>query len=188
MTKINLDTKSFKAISAKSRVSILEKLNERRMTLSELSKRLSLKNPTVKEHCNLLLDANLVKKIDDGHKWKYYELTNKGKQIVHPTMFNEIKSLIMISFTAIIFMSFILFGITNNTSFGTINSFDSETTLQEMTTKSINIDQPAQPYNYIEPKNIDINIYTIDYNFFAISLILSLLIGIFAGWIVAKKS
>ena len=29
--------------------------------------------------------AGLVLQIDDGHKWKYYELTPKGKEIVQPT-------------------------------------------------------------------------------------------------------
>ena len=196
MPKINLDTKSFKALSAKSRVSILEKLTQRRMTLSELSKRLSLKNPTVKEHCNLLLEADLVTKIDEGRKWKYYELTNKGRQIVEPNMFNEIKSLVMLSFAAIIFTSFILFGpMFSPSMFGPAHSFDSELSIQNefgvssdaLATKQVNIESDSLPKS-IEQNNVDINIYNVDYNFFSISLIFSLLIGIFAGWIVAKKS
>ena len=79
--KIILDDKSFKALSADSRVSILKSLGERRRTLSELSQKLGLGNSTVKEHCDILSGAELIKQIDEGRKWKYYELTKKGKQI-----------------------------------------------------------------------------------------------------------
>ena len=47
--RVILDDKSFKALSAESRVNILKRLTERRMTLSELSERLKLKNSTIKE-------------------------------------------------------------------------------------------------------------------------------------------
>ena len=40
--------------------------------------------PTIKEHLSSLESAGLVKQIDDGHKWKYYELTRKGKNILAP--------------------------------------------------------------------------------------------------------
>ena len=98
-----LDNRSFKALSAESRVSILKNLGERRMTLSELSKRLDLEASTVKEHCNVLSDAELIKMIDEGRKWKYYELTNKGRQLVAPTFMDEVKVLIVLCFAFVIF-------------------------------------------------------------------------------------
>ena len=107
--KVILDEQSFKALSANSRVSILKRLNERRMTLSELSKRLDLKGSTIKEHCTILLNAQLIKKIDEGRKRKYYELTGKGKQIVTPSFIGEAKVLISLCVSAIIFMGLILF-------------------------------------------------------------------------------
>ena len=102
-----LDNTSFKALSTESRVSILKNLGERRMTLSELSKRLHLESSTIKEHCNVLSHADLIKQIDDGHKWKYYELTQKGKQIVAPSFMDEVKVLIVLC-VAFVFFSGIL--------------------------------------------------------------------------------
>ncbi len=63
---------------------ILKKLDERRMTLSELSRALNLSKATVKEHLNKLLEAGLVRRVEEGRKWKYYELTSEGRRILYP--------------------------------------------------------------------------------------------------------
>ena len=114
--KVILDERSFKALSANSRVSILKKLTERRMTLTELSKRLNLKGSTIKEHCTILLNAELIKKIDEGRKWKYYELTGKGKQIVAPSFFEEARVLVTLCLGVIIFAGFLIFALQATTS------------------------------------------------------------------------
>ncbi len=106
--KVVLDDRSFKALSADSRVSILKSLGERRRTLSELSTKLSLGNSTIKEHCDILIDAELIRLVDEGRKWKYYELTPKGKQIVSPNLFDEVKVLIVLGLGAVIFGGFIM--------------------------------------------------------------------------------
>jgi DNA-binding transcriptional ArsR family regulator len=95
--RVILDEKSFKALSADSRISILKNLTDRRRTLTELSQKLSLGSSTIKEHCDILVGAELIKQIDEGRKWKYYELTPKGKQIIHPSLMEEVKVLIMLS-------------------------------------------------------------------------------------------
>jgi len=82
--KITLDMKSFKALASESRVTILKSLNKRRKMLTELSKELDMSPSTVKEHMVNLSKAGLVVQIDDGHKWKYYELTRAGKDILSP--------------------------------------------------------------------------------------------------------
>jgi DNA-binding transcriptional ArsR family regulator len=82
--KITLDMKSFKALASDSRVSILKSLKRRRKMLTELSKELKMSPSTVKEHLDSLSGAGLVVQIDDGHKWKYYELTRAGKDILNP--------------------------------------------------------------------------------------------------------
>ncbi len=83
-SKIALDAKSFKALAADTRISILKHLSSRRYTQSELANLLKLKIPTVKEHLIALENADLVKKIDEGRKWKYYELTDKSRAILNP--------------------------------------------------------------------------------------------------------
>lgn len=90
--RITLDAETFKALASTSRLLVLKALDERRKTLSELARDLSLNKATVHEHLQLLSTADLVKKRDDeGRKWIYYELTWRGQKILHPqetTSFN----------------------------------------------------------------------------------------------------
>ena len=82
--KITLDREAFKSLASDTRVSLLKSLDQRRKMLTELSKELGMSPSTVKEHMDSLKKAELVSLKDDGHKWKYYELTRKGKNILHP--------------------------------------------------------------------------------------------------------
>jgi DNA-binding transcriptional ArsR family regulator len=82
--KITLDRDSFRALASDTRVAILKSLGRRRKMLTELSKQLGMSPSTVKEHMDSLSKAGLVVMIDDGHKWKYYELTRKGESVLHP--------------------------------------------------------------------------------------------------------
>ncbi|MBP2142951.1 DNA-binding transcriptional ArsR family regulator [Methanococcus voltae] len=81
--QIEIDKKVIKALSARSRVKILKKLNQKRYTVTELSKALNLSKSTVHEHLSIMLDGGLVEKHDDGHKWIYYGMTSKGKLILN---------------------------------------------------------------------------------------------------------
>ncbi|MHB1260393.1 MAG: ArsR/SmtB family transcription factor [Thermoplasmatota archaeon] len=92
MAKITLDADTFRALASSTRLTVLKALDERRKTLTELSRDLALNKATVHEHMQLLTAAGLVKKRDDeGRKWIYYELTWTGQRILHPeatTTFN----------------------------------------------------------------------------------------------------
>ncbi|VVC04001.1 Bacterial regulatory protein, arsR family [Candidatus Burarchaeum australiense] len=105
--KITLDKKSFEALAADTRVKVLKSLAERRKTLSELAAQLGLSPSTVKEHMQVLGAAGLVDLKDEGRKWKYYELTRKGKSIVQP---QELKIWVVLSLTIVaIAAAFFLF-------------------------------------------------------------------------------
>jgi DNA-binding transcriptional ArsR family regulator len=82
--KITLDRDVFKTLASETRVGILKSLDHRRKTLSELSKQFGMSVSTIKEHLDNLVGVGLIVQMDDGHKWKYYELTGKGKNILHP--------------------------------------------------------------------------------------------------------
>ncbi|HJQ92696.1 MAG TPA: helix-turn-helix domain-containing protein [Candidatus Thermoplasmatota archaeon] len=92
MAKITLDADTFRALASSTRLTVLKALDERRKTLTELSRDLALNKATVHEHMQLLTAAGLVRKRDDeGRKWIYYELTWTGQRILHPeatTTFN----------------------------------------------------------------------------------------------------
>jgi DNA-binding transcriptional ArsR family regulator len=82
--KITLDRRTFRTLASDTRISILKSLDVRRKMLTELAKELGMSPSTVKEHMDSLRKAGLVILKDDGHKWKYYELTRDGKNILHP--------------------------------------------------------------------------------------------------------
>lgn len=82
--KITLDQESFKALASEVRVGVLKKLDERRQTVTDLSNLLGLSKPTLLEHLEKLQAAGLVKRVDEGRKWIYYELSDKGRKILHP--------------------------------------------------------------------------------------------------------
>ncbi len=82
--KITLDQESFKALASEVRVEVLKRLDERRQTVTDLSNLLGLSKPTLLEHLEKLQAAGLVKRMDEGRKWVYYELSDKGRKILHP--------------------------------------------------------------------------------------------------------
>jgi len=103
--KILIDRKTLKAISSDTRLDILKSLLKRKRTLSELSKKLNLTSPTIKEHIEHLIDSNLVIKENTDSKWKYYSLTEKGKKLLNP---KEIR--VLISFVISLVSTFGLIG------------------------------------------------------------------------------
>ncbi|MFH2101380.1 MAG: winged helix-turn-helix domain-containing protein [Candidatus Micrarchaeota archaeon] len=107
--QIVLDRKSFEALAADTRVKILKSLAKRRKTLSELAAELRMSVSGVKEHLETLEDAGLIEKKDDGHKWKYYELTEKGAGIIAPRHKGmRIMLLLSLSIVAFLASSFML--------------------------------------------------------------------------------
>lgn len=101
MSKITLDAETFKALASATRLTVLKALDERRKTLTELSRDLALNKATVHEHMGLLLAAGLVRKRDDeGRKWIYYELTWTGQKILRPEATTTFNVLLGLSFLA----------------------------------------------------------------------------------------
>lgn len=72
----------YKTLSSGTRVEMLHALHQRRKTLTELAKHTQISLPGAKQHLELLEQAGLVRKLDEGRKWKYYELTDLGKRIL----------------------------------------------------------------------------------------------------------
>lgn len=81
---ITLDKSAFKALSSDTRVAVLKALDERRKTASELAKELSFSVQSVSEHLAKLEEAGLAVRAESERKWVYYELTDKGRAVLHP--------------------------------------------------------------------------------------------------------
>ena len=97
---ITLDRESFKALASEVRVEILKQLDARRMTVTDLSHTMALAKPTLLEHLDRLVTAGLVKKVDEGRKWIYYELTKRGRNILRP---HQVKIMISLALSVLLF-------------------------------------------------------------------------------------
>ena len=82
--KILLDSEIFKALASQTRLEILKELDERKKTVTELSRIMDLNKATIYEHLNILNMVGLVSKIDSSNKWVYYKLTWRGADLLHP--------------------------------------------------------------------------------------------------------
>lgn len=78
---MQVDRQTIRALSADTRITILKRLAERKKMPAELSKELELAPSTVVEHLQKLEHAGLVQKRETGHKWVYYEITRKGRDL-----------------------------------------------------------------------------------------------------------
>ncbi|NQE06400.1 hypothetical protein C5S32_11075 [ANME-1 cluster archaeon GoMg1] len=104
--EIALDKKTLGVLSSDTRANILKSLDIRRMTVSELSRRLNLPKSTIHENLDRLIDTDLVKKNDNGNKWIYYEPTEKGRRLLHPCEMTKI--IILLSSAALSFVGGII--------------------------------------------------------------------------------
>lgn len=106
MPDLVLSSKEFKTLSSDTRVQIIKFLSQRNFNLTELSSKLSLSAPSVKQHLEILLENDLIQSVDSEHKWKYYCLTRKGRKLVESS---EASVLIVLSQFAIGLAGFLAF-------------------------------------------------------------------------------
>ncbi len=81
---MEIDSRTIRALSADARIRILKMLSGNRRIAADISKELGLAPSTVNEHLKMMEGAGLVMKRDTGHKWIYYEISEKGKNLIAP--------------------------------------------------------------------------------------------------------
>jgi DNA-binding MarR family transcriptional regulator len=67
---------------SQTRIEILKALKKRNKTLSELSKELGLSKATLFRHLAILQAEGIVKRIENGNRFVYYKLSQKGREIL----------------------------------------------------------------------------------------------------------
>jgi predicted transcriptional regulator len=140
--KIVLDRKSFEALAVDTRVKILKSLKERRKTLTEIAKEQNMSVSGIKEHLSTLENVGLIAKIDDGHKWKYYELTKKGKDVVGP---KEVKVLILLSMSILTLLASLVLILPAQAPLGASQMAGAEPTAMSVQDKEILEDADRAP-------------------------------------------
>jgi len=113
---VTLSHREFRALSSDTRTKILKLLEERNHTMSEISKKLGLAVPTVKQHLDMLCDAGLIEHIEDHRKWKYFSLSRKGRGIFQKNESTNILIVMAATFVALAVMLFNLVGQLGKTS------------------------------------------------------------------------
>jgi DNA-binding transcriptional ArsR family regulator len=140
---MEIDRKTLKALAADTRLDILKSLGKRRKTPSELSKELNLAASTVIEHLNKLEEAGLIRKEETGHKWIYYNLTQKGSSLVKPKVPTQF--IIVLSLCIFVVIVGSLYYYANYTSYAGISRPDMLTVpLSEKTTQAEETRMPEQ--------------------------------------------
>lgn len=81
---MEIDRETIKALSSDTRIEMLKLLSERRRMPAEISRALELAPSTVVEHLQKLEEVGLVERKETGNKWVYYEITEKGKNLIKP--------------------------------------------------------------------------------------------------------
>ncbi len=81
---MELDRTTIKSLSSETRIDILKSLARRRKMPTELAKEFGMAASTISEHLKNLEDSRLIQRKETGHKWIYYELTEKGNTLVKP--------------------------------------------------------------------------------------------------------
>lgn len=152
---MDIDRQTLKALAADTRLDILKSLGKRRKTPSELSKELNLATSTVVEHLNKLEEAGLIRREETGHKWIYYNLTEKGSSLVKPRI--PMNFVIVLTVCVIIFVAGLVYYTNYNTFSGTTAAPSVATSdqkggnLQETTSVSRNITNETNTTNTTAP-------------------------------------
>ncbi|MDW7726780.1 MAG: winged helix-turn-helix domain-containing protein [Candidatus Methanoperedens sp.] len=96
------DNKLIKSLSSDIRRDILKKLNTRNKTVSELSRELKAGKSTIFYNISILQESSLVKKLENGNEFVYYELTDNAKELFDSK--EKIKFTILLTSTIIAFL------------------------------------------------------------------------------------
>ena len=99
---MEITKKTIKALASDTRLDILKILAQRKRIAADLAKDLKLAPSTVNEHLKKLEESELIRKKDSGHKWFYYEITDKGLNLIKPKA--PVQFILMLSIGAIMML------------------------------------------------------------------------------------
>ncbi len=159
MNEIILRKEEFKALSSDTRIELIRLLKERNYTLSEMSAKLKMSSPTIKQHLDTLAHSDLIEQKDEGRKWKYYSLTRKGKKLIEPET-PKIMILWAATLLGVLSIFFLAFSITENPFSEEIkiqNTFSASETLKTTGANQVS-DSYAEKKETQETQKTDIEI------------------------------
>lgn len=96
------DDKLIKSLSSDIRRNILKKLTTKNKTVSELSRELKTGKSTIFYNISVLKESSLVKKLENGNEFVYYELTDGARELFDSK--EKIKLTVLLTSTIIAFL------------------------------------------------------------------------------------
>ena len=103
---IELNGKTITALASTTRRNILKKIKIKPMTVSELTRELSINKSAIYNHLQILQDVESITRKFNNNEFVYYELTKKGKDLLEQNITNK-KIIILLSaslFGSLIFL------------------------------------------------------------------------------------
>jgi DNA-binding transcriptional ArsR family regulator len=110
MADVVLDAGTFKALSSETRIAIIKQLAERRKSASELAAALGIAAPSAAQHLERLREAKLVRRVDGGSKWVYYELTDKARALLETRRLPAASLIVVLVFALIALAAILNYG------------------------------------------------------------------------------
>ncbi len=127
MDYLVIDKQKLKALLSETRIEILKQLSKRRYTITELSEIINTTKSNIADHLDKLEEAQLVEQIDEGRKWKYYNLTAQGREIVEGKSIAKPIAIILVSLVLMAGIALnILFTISESARVAALQQVDSE--------------------------------------------------------------
>jgi DNA-binding transcriptional ArsR family regulator len=157
MNKIIIDRPTLKAIAVDTRLDILKSLGQKQKTLSDLSKELNKNPSTLKEHLDILINVGLINK-NNIRKWKYYNLTFKGINLINPKETKALLSMVLSSVLTIGLFLFFIVSFTQSTYLTNVaedRSYSQESDYLNIMGDISESEIPANQYNE-QQQNIDL--------------------------------
>ena len=83
MQDLVMDKNVITALLSDTRILIIKSLKDRKMMVTELVSIIGVEKNSVCKHLKKLAKAGFIERVKDSkHKWVYYQLTEKGKEIL----------------------------------------------------------------------------------------------------------
>lgn len=106
-TEVPIRHAAIKLLASDTRLNILKLLDTRRMTVSEMSRALSLNKSTVHEHLGKLVEGGLIKRDEsEEREWVYYELTKTARYVLQPSSARFVLLMATAVFAGIVLVAF----------------------------------------------------------------------------------
>jgi DNA-binding MarR family transcriptional regulator len=121
------DINYLRTLSSYSRITLLKKIKDKRLNLTDLSAELKLSKSTVHEHLQKLIESGFVTQTKNSpkSKWVFYELTEDGQALFNKERTTFVSGMIFSGLMSVGAVCFAAANFFRQASFGTSQTMES---------------------------------------------------------------